>query len=55
MKSVELKREVERGSTLRLRETFHKLPLFYLRKCVLRTYARKNYATVEIHSISGVK
>ena len=30
--------------------TFHTLPLFYLRTNVLRTYALKNYATVEIHN-----
>ena len=37
--------KVERSSTLiRLRVAFHKQPLFYL-----RTYARKNYVTVEIH------
>ena len=34
---------------LRLRATFHTLPLFYLRTEILRTYARENYATVEIN------
>ena len=34
---------------LRLRATFHTLPLFYLRTQILRTYAWKNYATVEIN------
>ena len=28
---------------------FHTLPLFYLRTLILRSYARENYATVEIH------
>ena len=32
---------------LRLRATFHTLPLFHLRTQILRTYAWKNYATVE--------
>ena len=34
---------------LRLRATFDTLLLFYLRAQILRTYARKNYATVEIN------
>ena len=34
---------------LRLWATFHALPLFYLRTYILRTCARKNYATVEIN------
>ena len=34
---------------LRLRATFHALPLFYLRTEIFRTYARKNYATLEIN------
>ena len=34
---------------LRLRATFDTLLLFYLRTQILRTYARKNYATVEIN------
>ena len=33
---------------LRLRAIFHTLPVFYLRTQILRTYAWKNYATVEI-------
>ena len=38
--------KVERGSTL----TFTRdLSLFYLRVLSLRAYARKNYATLEIH------
>ena len=32
-----------------LRAVFHTLPLCYLRAENLRAYARKNYATVEIH------
>ena len=38
---------------LRLRATFHTMPLFYLRTLFLRTYARKNYVTVEINSNAG--
>ena len=34
---------------LRLRATFHALPLFYLRMEILRAFARKNYATLEIN------
>ena len=34
---------------LRLRATFHALPLFYLRTYIFLTYARKNYATLEIN------
>ena len=34
---------------LRLRATFHTMPLFYLRTLILRAYARKNYAIVEIY------
>ena len=34
---------------LRLRATFHGLPLFYLRTYIFLTYARKNYATLEIN------
>ena len=34
---------------LRLRASFHALPLFYLRAQSLRAYAVKNYAAVEIH------
>ena len=33
----------------RLRATFHALPLFYFLTVILRTYARKNYAALEIH------
>ena len=33
---------------LRLHATFYTLPLFYLQTQILRTYAWKNYATVEI-------
>ena len=33
---------------LRLRAAFHALPLFYLRMEILRAFARKNYATLEI-------
>ena len=32
----------------RLRVAFQTLPLFHLRTEILRAYARKNYATVEI-------
>ena len=35
---------VNLAQLLRLRVTFHTLPLFYL-----RAYSRKNYARVEIH------
>ena len=38
---------------LRLRATFHALPLFYIQTQILRTYARKNYATLEINPYSG--
>ena len=38
---------------LRLRATFHELPLFHLRTYILRTYARKNYATLEINPWGG--
>ena len=31
------------------RAIFHTLPLVYFRTYVLRTYARKNYSTVEIY------
>ena len=41
--------KVEQGSTLRLRVTFHTLPLFYL-----RAYAQKKYAKVEIHLKAAV-
>ena len=48
IKSAELKREVERGSTFTLT-----LPLFYLRTKILRTFAHKNYATLEINLKCG--
>ena len=41
--------KVKQGSTLRLRVTFHTLPLFYL-----RAYAQKKYAKVEIHLKAAV-
>ena len=34
---------------LRLRASLQALPLFYLRTYILRTYAPKNYATLEIN------
>ena len=33
---------------LRLRVAFHTLPLIYLHALILRAFARKNYATLEI-------
>ena len=47
--------KLSEGLLLRLCATFHTLPLFYLRTSILHTYARKNYATVEInpHAINA--
>ena len=36
-----------------LRATFHALPLFYWRTKILRTYAGKNYVTLEISATGG--
>ena len=43
-----MKREVERGFPSSLTYDFHTLLLFYLQTQILRAYARKNHATVEI-------
>ena len=48
-KVLRLKVKLSEVLLLRLRATFHTLPLFYLRTYMLRTYARKKYATVEIN------
>ena len=47
----ELKREDQRGSTCTFTYivTFHTLPQFFLRTSILRTNARKKYATLEIY------
>ena len=47
----ELKREDQRGSTCTFTciVTFHTLPRFFLRTSILRTNARKKYATLEIY------
>ena len=39
----------EKLTTLFYKTLSHKLPLIYLRTWILRAYALKNYATVEIH------
>ena len=50
---LSLNEELSEVHLLRLRETFHALSLFYLRTQILRTYARKNYATMEINPNGG--
>ena len=50
---LSLNEELSEVHLLCLRETFHALSLFYLRTQILRTYARKNYATMEINPNGG--
>ena len=45
---VNVKVEPRSTFTLNLRVAFHTLPLFYLHALILRAFARKNYATLEI-------
>ena len=46
---LRLNEKLSEVQLLRLRATFHALPLFYLRTYIFLTYARKNYATLEIN------
>ena len=46
---LRLNEKLSEVQLLRLRATFHALPLFYLRAYIFLTYARKNYATLEIN------
>ena len=46
---LRLNEKLSEVQLLRLRATFHALPLIYLRTYIFLTYARKNYATLEIN------
>ena len=48
-KVLSLNEKLSEVQLLRLRATFHALPLFCLQTQILRTYARTNYATLEIN------
>ena len=48
-KALSLNVKLSEVQLLRLRATFHTLPLPYLLTQIIRTYARKHYTTVEIH------
>ena len=47
---INLNEKLSEVQHLRLRATFHALPLFYFRSSILRKYARENYATLEINT-----
>ena len=49
MEGRALTEKLNLAQLLRLLAAFHTFPLCYLRAENLRAYARKNYATVEIH------
>ena len=46
---LSLNEKLSEVQLLRLLANFRALPLFYLRAYILRTHARKNYATLEIN------